>query len=81
MEIYPNPNNGTFTIQLYAIENQEAHLELINLSGKVVFKEQIELIKGANTKKIHVSDLTNQLYYLRIVSESGITTKRVVITK
>jgi subtilisin family serine protease len=81
MEIFPNPNNGMFTIQLNAIESQEAQIELINLRGEVVFKDQLQLIKGSNTKKIQANHLSDQLYYLRIVSEKGIATKKVVIKK
>ncbi|MEE4259797.1 MAG: T9SS type A sorting domain-containing protein, partial [Bacteroidales bacterium] len=81
MEIFPNPNNGTFTMQLNAIERQEANIELINMRGEVVYKDQIMLIKGTNTKKIQVSQLSDQLYYLRVVGEKGIATKKVIIKK
>jgi hypothetical protein len=81
LKIFPNPNNGTFTIQLSAAEPQESNIEIINMRGEVVYKDRITLIKGLNSEKIQVSQLSDQLYYLRVVSENGIVTKKVVIRK
>ena len=68
-------------IQLNAIEQQEATIELINMRGEVVYKDRIMLIKGLNSKQMQLEQLSNQLYYLRVVSEKGIVTKKVVIKK
>lgn len=81
LEIFPNPNNGTFTIQLSAAEPQESNIELINMQGKVVYKDRIMLMKGLNSEKIQMDQLSNEVYYLRVVSEKGIVTKKMIVRK
>jgi hypothetical protein len=81
LDIYPNPNNGTFTVQLSAAEPHESNIELINMQGKVVYKDRIMLLKGLNSEKIQLEQFANELYYLRVVSEKGIVTKKVLIRK
>ena len=63
--IYPNPNNGQFSIN-HQGNNKEIHVEVVNALGQVVYTHQGQLAK-------HDIDLTgeqNGIYLLR-VSQGG----------
>ena len=81
VEVYPNPSNGYFTLQLDANENQKAQIELINQNGELVYVENVQFVKETNKFNLNANHLTNQLYYLRVVSDKDVVTKKVIIKK
>lgn len=67
LSLYPNPNNGAFTVSGMAVDGK-VQLELFDVSGKLVLGESRRL---SNTMNIEASDLNKGLYLLRIRSEKG----------
>lgn len=74
ISIFPNPNNGIFNIN-----NVEAtsSFEVYNVIGDKVYSSQLN--KGNNA--IDLSNLSNGSYFVKINSNNGSTTKKVVISK
>lgn len=71
-EVYPNPNNGSFTVKIPPISiNTEIHLSICDLSGKIHF-ESIVNSNEKQTHEIRVKNLETGLYFinLRIGNES-----------
>jgi uncharacterized delta-60 repeat protein len=74
MNIYPNPNNGMFTV--HAIASSAIELRLVNITGQVVYKEQL------GTGEIHKQfDLSyaKGVYYLQLITGKGISVKKIVV--
>ena len=44
--LYPNPNRGNFTLEYQLENNLEAKLEIMNLTGKIVYRETLIENKG-----------------------------------
>lgn len=63
MNVYPNPNNGQFTIK--SDVNEKGTLELFNLSGQLVYTQEID---NLTEKTIDVKNLTPGVYTLTITS-------------
>ncbi len=57
IRIYPNPSNGSLTID--SPNNKVIHVEIIDLNGRII-------VNQAYTDKIDVSQLDNGLYILKI---------------
>lgn len=75
MEIYPNPNNGMFSIVTNT--NQTMQCNMYDVTGKLVLSHTI-----ANGKAdIDASALAEGVYNLNLISSEGVINKRVVITK
>jgi hypothetical protein len=85
--VYPNPNNGRFTIQLAvgmdqsSVEKALPVVEVYSLLGKNVLTETLRETKGNNT-----IDLSNQpagVYIFRVINENDGTTAsgKIVIEK
>ncbi|PCJ28315.1 MAG: hypothetical protein COA97_01395 [Flavobacteriales bacterium] len=70
--VYPNPNNGTFTIEASNLENSV--LEIYNLTGQLVSQTTLQ----NNTKTIDISKQANGLYLLKITSNQQVVTRRIV---
>ena len=73
LNIYPNPNNGEFTIT-----NSQEITELIitDLQGKIVFNNN-----SINLNKVNVelSDLERGVYMINIQTNDGMITKRITV--
>jgi hypothetical protein len=59
--IYPNPNNGHFTI-LLPENNGSAKLEVLDLNGRIIF----ESILDEQANELHLESLSSGTYWLRI---------------
>ncbi|MFH0896009.1 MAG: T9SS type A sorting domain-containing protein [Bacteroidota bacterium] len=75
-DLYPNPANGAFTIQVNNITSEEGiHIEVVNYTGKII--ESLV----TNTSKC-VFDLSNQpkgIYLVRVKHQDKIFTKKLII--
>lgn len=74
--VFPNPNNGTFSIK--DLNGEFDNAVIIDQLGKVVhICEDL-----ANTKEIQMDTLLSKgVYFIRLNSNNGIITKKIVITK
>jgi len=64
LEVYPNPNLGTFTIILPPdqVNTQEVIIELFNVSGQLAFRQNYQALASLN---IHATSLATGTYTLR----------------
>jgi hypothetical protein len=79
LEVYPNPSNGTFTINLEA--NELIDIRLINAIGEVVYQENKVEVNGMLSKQIRTSGLANGIYYLNLTGETVNGFQKIVIRK
>lgn len=72
--VYPNPCNGNFYVQLPEDLKNDTRLELYNYTGELVMTRTM-----SSSGKIDCSSLENGIYFLRISNENGGLVKRLVI--
>ncbi len=65
INIFPNPCNGTFTVQLGS--DDLSTLEIIDLCGKIVFKQAVSMVN----QEVNAISLDNGCYFVRFTSEIG----------
>ena len=77
--VYPNPNNGEFTIQLANSKQLMANsqLEVYNVLGEEVFTSSL----NAGLNNVNLGDNAPGIYLYRILSTDGnlVTTGRVIV--
>jgi GH25 family lysozyme M1 (1,4-beta-N-acetylmuramidase) len=66
VKVYPNPNKGTFIIQIANYELRITNLEVYNLLGQQVYNTSVHA--GANEVII---DVKPGMYFYRLMTESG----------
>lgn len=72
--VYPNPNNGKFTIQSSVISSQPSVIEINNILGAEVFSQSsnYQIIKSSNSPiSINLSGQPAGIYFIRIKNLSG----------
>ncbi len=76
ISVYPNPNNGIFTVQL-SEDNGQSSVEVYNLLGQ---KINIEMLKKfQNIYEINFSNQTSGIYILSINLANQIYYKKIII--
>ncbi|MGQ0828123.1 MAG: T9SS type A sorting domain-containing protein [Bacteroidota bacterium] len=78
ISIYPNPNNGNFQLTVPTQNSENATIKIFNVFGERVFIEQLE--KSANNN-ILLSDLSNGIYFVNILSDNKSYTQKLIINK
>ncbi len=75
--LYPNPNNGVFTVAgiVPGLANTDMPLVVRNLVGQVIYKQEVNVVDGNINKEVVLGDrLTKGMYllYLGANGENGI---------
>ncbi len=66
ISVFPNPNNGAFTLNIESALNQKISTNIFNSLGQLILKKQIE----TNTQtEFDLSANAKGIYYLQILSE------------
>ncbi len=76
---YPNPFYEDLTIQLFLANDQAITFECYDITGKLVFNQEIYLLsKGLNYVKLYLSSLSSGTYSLVIKSENHYSSKKLI---
>jgi Secretion system C-terminal sorting domain len=76
INFYPNPNNGNFVVENNT-ENALASIEIIDLTGKVVYSTQTNNIKS----EINIGNIQNGIYIIHSYNEHINTRSKIIISK
>ncbi len=78
-ELFPNPTNGTLNLQLN-LDNaaDNATVRLFDISGKMLRQWNYDNIQQERFQ-YQLNDLSNGTYFLQVITEAGVGTKKFVI--
>ncbi len=77
--VYPNPFNNNLNAQFISEIAESATMQLIDVTGKVMQEETVQLIKGSNDFKLCcIEKLNAGIYFLRITSSNTNSIVKVV---
>lgn len=71
LKLYPNPNNGSFTVE-GKLNAQHVALEVVNVTGQVVVKENAGNITGAFRYAVKTGDAAPGIYLLKVVADDAV---------
>lgn len=77
--IYPNPNSGEFVIEMELAKPLEMEIQLLNVIGQAVYKEDMGRVSGAYQKQLDLKALAKGIYTLQLTSEEGTYTRKLMI--
>lgn len=72
-DIYPNPNAGALNIN----KVKGANIQIINQLGQVVYT----MNNAENVNRIDISNLPNGTYFIKIILDKEVSTKKIVLNK
>ena len=77
--VSPNPSGGVFTIQAGNLTSAEAQIEVYTVTGKLIFSEEVATEGQQLSANLDLSDSASGMYFVKLTTEVGITTKRIII--
>jgi len=77
-EIYPNPNNGLFTINFAANKPEKADIKVLNNLGKVVYETYGVQINN-NTLSINLKALDSGVYFIILTNRDNVVKEKIII--
>ncbi|MCF1420815.1 zinc-dependent metalloprotease [Mangrovimonas futianensis] len=77
LAVYPNPNNGNFTVKFRPTSSQVG-LEVFDIRGRQVFKNEYTA-SGDFSETIQLNNVQSGLYLLNIMDGSKKVTKKVIV--
>ncbi len=80
VQIYPNPNNGQFTLNLNSTQATNYELKLVNALGMSMYNKTIE-VNGNYSEVVDISDLAEGVYYLYLRNNENSIIRKVVVQK
>jgi methionine-rich copper-binding protein CopC len=83
VRLYPNPNNGRFTIDLeWANANSadRATIEVLNVMGQTVYQAELPITGNSTSMNISLTEnIAKGMYHVRVRTNGMQTTRPLVI--
>ena len=73
--IFPNPSSGLTTVEVSGDVNNDASLEILDLTGRIVYREKMNATKYFAESFIDVSPFLTGSYLIRITTGKSVYTK------
>jgi len=80
-EIFPNPNNGNFTLNLNTIKGETINVKIYNSFGQLVYSSEETSSSDEYTKQISLNDFGEGIYLIRESGTAVSNNWKVIITK
>jgi PKD repeat protein len=83
IKIFPNPNDGLFTVDINALNLSSSIVEIkvFNVLGELVHRSTRDVYSGEEYKEISLQNLANGAYYLRLSSGGNTYSTKLVIAR
>jgi len=65
INLFPNPNEGNFTLEFNANVNSTLNITITDVTGKIVHAENASSVRGLNRVNLNVSNLQKGFYLLK----------------
>jgi len=79
VNVYPNPNNGNFTISFNSSDKSNHTLELSNSLGQIVYREVLNDFNGVYSKELSIAGYGCGVYMLSITNEQTEIKKKIIV--
>jgi subtilisin family serine protease len=80
-KLYPNPNNGSFSIDYTASREQELSMTLTNITGQELYTDSWKVSSGPNSHSLSLPALAEGIYLARVSSAQGYTVVKMVVSR
>lgn len=79
--LFPNPNNGQFTVAVNQGHATQAALEIVNMLGQTIYKQAVRKGSGEWSVNISLGYIASGIYLLKLVSGDDVSTMRFEVYK
>lgn len=80
INIFPNPNNGIFQVELNGLVKDKASLEVIDMMGRPIHKEEMKANEYFAETEINLEQMPSGHYIVKIITNDRVYVKEFVIS-
>jgi PKD domain/Secretion system C-terminal sorting domain len=78
LNLFPNPNDGRFTIAFEFSKAKDVTIEIMDVAGRIIYSEQSSDVTSYR-KEIGLASIESGVYQVRIITNEGVVTKKIVV--
>ncbi|HIO72748.1 MAG TPA: T9SS type A sorting domain-containing protein [Flavobacteriales bacterium] len=78
-DLYPNPNGGSFTIDMRIPGVESWKLKIFNILGSEIWSENLGVVNGNMLKSIDLRQEDSGVYYIQLYNDHVTLRRKVVI--
>ena len=79
--IYPNPARENISIKFFSLQETESTIQFLDINGRIIKLINTIVIDGDNEISIDTQELSNGIYFLRVITPLQKETKRLIVEK
>lgn len=76
--VFPNPSNGLTTVEVSGAVNNDANLEILDLTGRLIYSEKMNATANFAESFVDVSTYKSGTYLVKIITNDRVYTKSLV---
>jgi hypothetical protein len=80
ISVYPNPADDVVNIAVKELVNTNYNVTITDITGKVVFNNQLNDMLNNNAASINVSQFNKGMYFIYLSNDNGISTQKLIVS-
>jgi hypothetical protein len=76
--LYPNPNEGIFTVEFTCKDENDIFIKLFDTKGQFLFEDKIKNYKGVFRKQYNIEQYAPGIYLMQVLSGTEVYSLRIV---
>jgi len=81
VSVYPNPASGNVTVKLNIPDLTSPSFTVYNTIGETVFSKHLDRVSNSKEIKLDMTTIPDGIYFLKIQTQNGSITKKIVMNK
>jgi hypothetical protein len=81
MEVMPNPASGVATLEISSIFSGNFELRVLDLLGRTVHQEQVEVLAGKQNLQINCTEFSEGMHLVFLSNQEGYLTQKLMIQR
>ena len=81
LAIYPNPNNGEFTLELAGVTAGKVDVRVYDITGTIVYHESGLIANTNYSLRIDLGSYPQGMYFVKVSHEQGSSVRKMLLSK
>ena len=79
VNVYPNPNNGEFNVNVVTQDNREVSMEVVDVQGRIVMSQSYGSVNGTAVNNVSLGSVANGIYFVKVYVEGEVSIHRITV--
>ena len=77
--LFPNPNNGSFTVNLNSISQNPVTLEVFDIRGRSIYRNVYNNVSGQFSEEVNLNNVKSGMYLVNVTDGQRKVTKKIIV--